>query len=78
MARRRRVLVQGQVRSAAIVVIGVNGKHMAKVPLAKYHNMVKAFPADRPNQPLANLWVQMAALFIVVAVLIALAAKYVW
>jgi hypothetical protein len=25
-----------------------------------------------------NLWVQMAALFILVAVLIALAAKYVW
>src|SRR3974390_1278724 len=51
-ARRRRVLVQGQVRSGAIVVIGVNAKQMPKMPLAKDHDMVKAFPSDRPNQPL--------------------------
>src|SRR3974390_3246244 len=25
---------------------------MPKVPLPKYHDMVKAFPSDRPNQPL--------------------------
>ena len=25
---------------------------MPKMPLAKYHDMVKAFPSDRPNQPL--------------------------
>jgi hypothetical protein len=44
--------MQGQVRSGAIVVIGVNAKQMPKMPLAKYHDMVKAFPSDRPNQPL--------------------------
>ncbi len=32
--------------------MGVNAKQMPKMPLAKYHDMVKAFPADRPNQPL--------------------------
>jgi hypothetical protein len=35
-------------RSGAIVVIGVNAKQMLKMPVAKYHNMVKAFPSDRP------------------------------
>jgi hypothetical protein len=25
---------------------------MPKMPLAKYHDMVKAFPTDRPNQSL--------------------------
>jgi hypothetical protein len=35
------VLVQGQVRSGPIVVIGVGAKQMPKMPLAKYHDMVK-------------------------------------
>ena len=39
-------------RSGTIVVIGVNAKQMPKMPLAKDHDMVKAFPSDRPDQPL--------------------------
>jgi hypothetical protein len=46
------VIVQGQVRSGPIVVIGVSAKQMPKMPLAKYQDMVKALASDRPNQPL--------------------------
>ena len=51
-ARRRRVLVQGQVRSGAIIVIGISSKQTPKMPLTKYHDVVKAFPSDRSDQPL--------------------------
>src|SRR5262249_29445582 len=34
-----------------IVVIGISSKQMTKMPLAKHHDMVKAFPSDRPDQP---------------------------
>jgi hypothetical protein len=51
-ARSRRVLVQGQVRSGAIVIIGISSKQMTKMPLAKHQDMVKAFASDRTDQPL--------------------------
>jgi len=48
-ARRRRVLVQWQVRSGTIVIIGISSKQMAKMPLAKHYHMIKAFPSDRAD-----------------------------
>ena len=35
----------------AIVVVGISSKQTPKMPLTKYHDMVKAFPSDRPDQP---------------------------
>lgn len=37
-----------------------------------------SMPADKKRGIANNLWVQMAALVVVVVVLIALAAKYLW
>ncbi len=38
--------------SGSIVIIGISSKQMAKMPLAKYQYMVKAFPSDRADQSL--------------------------
>jgi hypothetical protein len=46
-----RTLVQRQVCSGLVVIICVRSKHMAKVPLTKYDNMVKAAPSDRADGP---------------------------
>jgi hypothetical protein len=50
-ARHRRILVQRQVRASLIVVFCVRSKHMAKVQLAEYDNVVEAVPSDRADQP---------------------------
>ena len=47
-----RVLVQGQMRSKFVVVVGVGGKDSTQVGVAKDDDMVEAFPADRVNQSL--------------------------
>ena len=44
-ARHRRILVQRQVRASLIVVFCVRSKHMAKVQLAEYDNVVEAVPS---------------------------------
>ena len=44
--RYQRILVQGQVRARLIVVCHVGLQHVAKVPFAKYNNMVNALPSD--------------------------------
>jgi hypothetical protein len=47
-----RVLVQGQMRSKFVVVVGVGGKDSTQVGVAKDDDMVEAFPAYRANQSL--------------------------
>ena len=46
--------------SGAIVVIGVSAKQMPKMPLAKYHDMVKAFPVGSTQSASHNSHSAMA------------------
>ena len=48
----RRILVQGQMRSDFIIIVGVGGKDPAEVGLAEDDDVIEAFPADRADQPL--------------------------
>ena len=38
-------------RAGPIVIFHVREQHVTEVALAEYNNMVKAFPADRTDQP---------------------------
>ncbi len=38
-------------RAGLVVVLLIQFKQVAKVPLSKYHDIVYAFPPDRANQP---------------------------
>ena len=49
----RRILVQRYVRSSFIVIVCVRLKHLAKMPIAKYYNMIKAVASDRADEPFA-------------------------
>jgi hypothetical protein len=46
----RRVLVQRQTRPAFVIVAGVGRKDLAQMGLAKYDDMIEAFPTDRADQ----------------------------
>src|SRR5215831_16268468 len=48
----RRILVQGEVRSAFVVIAGVGRRDPAQVPLAEDNGMIEALPADRADQSL--------------------------
>jgi hypothetical protein len=49
-ARYRRILVQRQVSARAVVTAHVRQQHVAQMALAKYHDMISAFPAaDRAD-----------------------------
>jgi phosphotransacetylase len=45
-ARRRSILVQGQMRADLIVVFHVRQQHITKMPLAEHNNVVKTFSSD--------------------------------
>ena len=51
-AKKRRILVQGQVCTAPVVIRGVGSKDPAQVPFAEDHDVIEAFAADRADQPL--------------------------
>jgi hypothetical protein len=46
----RRVLFNDKVGTRAIIVVHVGQQHMAQMAFAEYHDMIKAFPADRADQ----------------------------
>jgi hypothetical protein len=48
----RRILVQGQMCSAFVVVTGVGRKDPAQMCLAEYDDVIEALPADRADQSL--------------------------
>src|ERR1700733_11308034 len=50
-ARNRRILVQGSMRSVAIVIVGVGFQTSAQMRLTKNDDMIQALAADRPDQP---------------------------
>ena len=50
--RRRCILVERQVRTSVIVISLVRSQQVAKVPLAERHDVIKAVPSDRADEPL--------------------------
>jgi hypothetical protein len=48
----RRILVQGRMRSAFVVIAGVGRQDPAQMALAEDDDVTKAFPADRTDQSL--------------------------
>jgi hypothetical protein len=50
-ARDRRIFLQGEMRAGPIVIFHVTEQQVTEVALAEYNNVVKAFPADRTDQP---------------------------
>jgi hypothetical protein len=50
--RRRCILVQREVRARVIVISLVRSQQLAEVLLAEYHDMIKALPSDRADEPL--------------------------
>jgi len=48
----RRILVQGQMRSEPVEILGVGRKDSAQVGFAEDEDVIEAFPADRADQPL--------------------------
>ena len=50
---RRRILVQGQVCSAPIVVARITAQQMEKVALSQDNHVVQTVPSDRTDRPLA-------------------------
>ena len=50
-ARDRRIFLQGEIRAGPIVIFNVTEQQVMEVALAAYNNVVKAFPADRTDQP---------------------------
>jgi len=50
---RRRILVQGQVGSAPIVVARITAQQMEKVALSQDNHVVQTVPSDRTDRPLA-------------------------
>jgi hypothetical protein len=49
--RNRRVLAQRQMGASLIVISPVRFEQVAKMPLAKYDDMIQAIPPDRADQP---------------------------
>ena len=49
---RRRILVQGQVCSAPIVVARITEQQMEKVALSQDNHVVQTVPSDRTDRPL--------------------------
>jgi hypothetical protein len=50
-SRRRRVLVDGEVRASLVIVGRVRSQQMAKMPVGEHDNVVKTFPPDRTDSP---------------------------
>src|SRR6202035_310198 len=50
-ARDRRIFLQGYMRAGPIVIFHVRQQEVTEVALAEHHYVVKAFPADRTDQP---------------------------
>src|SRR5262245_6474751 len=48
----RRIVVQGEVSSAFVVIAGVGRSDPAQMPLAEDNGMIEALPADRADQSL--------------------------
>ena len=48
----RRILVQGQMRSEFVVIVGVGRKNLAQLGFAEDDDVIEAFAADRADQPL--------------------------
>ena len=48
-----RILVQGEVCSALIVVARITPQQMAQMLLAEHDDMIKAVPSDRADRPFA-------------------------
>jgi hypothetical protein len=46
-----RILVQGSMRSVAIVIVGVGFQNSAQMRLAQDNDVVHAFTPDRSDQP---------------------------
>ena len=46
-----RILFQRQVRAYLIVIFQVRHQYVTEMALAEHNNVVKAFPADRTDQP---------------------------
>jgi hypothetical protein len=53
-ARNRRILVQGSVRSDAIVIVGVGFQDPTQMHLAQDNDVVRTFTSDRSDQPFGN------------------------
>ena len=51
-ARKRCILVKGQVRSTFIVILPVRTQQIAQMPFAKNNNVVEALTSDGADQPL--------------------------
>ena len=51
---RRRILVQGQVCSAPIVVARITAQQMEKMALSQDDHVVQTVPPDRTDRPLAK------------------------
>ena len=47
----RRILVQGQMRSERVVIVGVGSEDLAQVGFAEDDDVIEAFPADRADEP---------------------------
>ena len=53
-ARNRRILVQGSMRSDAIVIVGVGFQDPTQMHLAQDNDVVHTFTPDRCDQPFGN------------------------
>src|ERR1700733_3259828 len=49
--RNRCILAQRQVGASLVVIFPIRFEQVAKMPLAKYNNMIQAVPPDRADQP---------------------------
>jgi hypothetical protein len=49
----RRILVQREVRSRPVVIIGVELENFPEMTLAKDHDVIEALTAHRANEPFA-------------------------
>ena len=55
---RRRILVQGQVCSAPIVVARITAQQMEKVALSQDNHVIQTVPSDRTDRPFAITFCQ--------------------
>ena len=49
--RNRCILAQRQVGGSLVVISPIQFEQVAKMPLAKYNDMIQAIPPDRTDQP---------------------------
>jgi len=49
--RERGILLQGEMRTGAIVICHVRQQQVAEVAFTEHDNVVEAFPSDRTDQP---------------------------